>query len=238
MTYLNFEYLATIDPKSFQRQRPYPWLGIANSLTHGGYDRLLGNLPPVDGFKRFFDKQRGHGQQPHNRFTLEYEPGLGVPAPWAEFIRELEGPDYQRWLARMLGTRAFLLNYHWHYTPNGCSVSPHCDSKRKLGSHIFYLNREGEWDPAWGGQTVVLDDGGRFSRKSAPGFDDFLSQQSAPSVGNCSLLFRRRGDSWHGVKEIHCPEDRLRKVFIVVINANDPWRRLKRWVRRKPLPGY
>ena len=39
----------------------------------------------------------------------------------------------------------------------------------------------------------------------------------AKAIGNSSLLFMRRERSWHGVKEIRCPPDHLRKVFIVVI---------------------
>jgi hypothetical protein len=36
-------------------------------------------------------------------------------------------------------------------------------------------------------------------------------------MDNHSFIFARRGNSWHGVREIDCPEDRLRKVFIVVV---------------------
>ena len=237
MELLNYDYLETLDRRTFKTRRPYPWQGIPEGLTTDGYERLTTQLPALDLFKQFFDKPREHGQQPHNRYTLDYRNDLDLPPVWRDFILELEAPRYQQWLAGMLGTRSFLLNYHWHFTPAGCSVSPHCDSFRKLGSHIFYLNREGEWDPSWGGQTLVLDDHGKFSRKSSPDFADFAHEDSAPSVGNCSLLFRRRGNSWHGVREIQCPEGKMRQVFIVVINANDVYRRVKRWVRRKPPPG-
>ncbi len=40
-----------------------------------------------------------------------------------------------------------------------------------------------------------------------------------------SFLFRRTEHSWHGVREIECPEDAMRKVFIVVI---DDWRLMRR----------
>ena len=55
------------------------------------------------------------------------------------------------------------------------TCSPHCDAVWKLGSHIFYFNED--WNPGWGGETLVLDDGGRFSRRSAPDFDDFVQQR-------------------------------------------------------------
>jgi hypothetical protein len=50
------------------------------------------------------------------------------------------------------------------------------------------------------------------------------------------LLFRRRGNSWHGVREIHCPGDELRKVFIVVINRLTRMDRLRRCLG-KPRSG-
>jgi hypothetical protein len=73
-----------------------------------------------------------------------------------------------------------------------------------------------------------LDDGGRFSRRSAPAFEDFDSAQAAPSLGNHSLLFVRNGNSWHGVHPIHCPPGLLRKIFIVVIERSTLGMRLRR----------
>ena len=107
------------------------------------------------------------------------------------------------------------LTGHWHYTPRGCSVSPHCDAYWKLGSHIFYFNQESDWQPAWGGATLVLDDGGALPYSSAPAFDDFAASQSVTPVGNRSMLFLRTDHSWHGVRSLACPEGAMRKVFII-----------------------
>ena len=52
---------------------------------------------------------------------------------------------------------------------------------------------------------------------SNPRFEDFDRIETPQCLGNRSLIFLRRGTSWHGVREIRCPPDRLRKVFIVVI---------------------
>jgi hypothetical protein len=122
------------------------------------------------------------------------------------------------------------LRFHWHWATTGNSVSPHCDRKRKLGSHIFYLNTEDDWDPAWGGETIVLDDGGRFTRNSAPEFEDFDHAIHANALGNRSFIFTRLGNSWHGVEEIRCPEGAYRKVFIAVINRPRLARRVRGWI--------
>jgi hypothetical protein len=226
--YLDESALSRLDPQAFRERRPYPWSGLAGVLREEAYELLRDELPPVTMFQEVFGKARRHGQQSHDRYALEYEPGLALAASWQGFLDELQGPVYRRWLGRSLGTDGYELRFHWHYTPGGSSVSPHCDAVRKLGSHIFYFNSEADWDPAWGGGTLILDDAGRFSPRSAPSFDDFVSAQSAESLGNRSLLFARNGNSWHGVREIRCPPGALRKVFIVVIERASLGGRLRR----------
>lgn len=218
MTYIDFQRLAKIDPLSFQQEKPYPWINPEQLLTTEGYQQLLSTLPDVSIFQRRFGVARAHGQQSHDRFTLEYHDDLPLAPAWKAFVAELLGKEYQTWLRRLFNVNSLELTLHWHYTPNGCSVSPHCDAKHKLGSHIFYLNTEQNWEEHWGGETVILDDEGKFSRKSAPTFEDFKTASVSKAIGNYSLLFARKGNSWHGVKEIQCPADHMRKVFIVVIN--------------------
>jgi len=229
---LDFERLDAIATATFRKADPYPWLNPEGLLTDQGFDLLRRNLPVTDQMKASFGRKRAHGQKPHDRYALEYHPDLDLHPVWHQFIAELNGPAYQEWLARLFATRRFTLSYHWHYAPRGASVSPHCDAKRKLGSHIFYFNTEDEWERDWGGQTVILDDGGRFSRSSAPDFADFERSWVADAMGNRSLLFQRQGNSWHGVQALDCPDDRLRKVFIVVVNADNLQARLRRLLHR------
>lgn len=217
MSYLDYARLESFDVRAFQVTRPYPVLNPEGLLTEYGYHRLLATLPPVEMMHPSFGKKRRHGQSPHDRWILEYRSRLAVSGAWHDFIAELQGARYRRWLGTMLGRRVFRLGFHWHYAPTGASVSPHCDSARKLASHIFYMN-DSDWDPAWGGQTVVLDDGGMLSSRSAPAWEQFKSAMATVAVGNRSLLMTRRGDSWHGVRPLECPEGRMRKVFIVVVN--------------------
>jgi len=218
MQYLNYEKLEAIDPKAFQQTHPYPWMNPAGLLTDEGYKRLIDTLPPVEICTPIIGKQRSHGQKPHDRYALEYSEDTPVSADWHAFIDELKGERYKNFIQNMFGRGRFQFNFHWHYAPAGGSVSPHCDAVRKLGSHIFYLNTPENWNPDWGGDTLILDDNGRFDRKSAPDFEDFDQAWSGTSMGNTSLLFQRQERSWHGVREITCPPGKYRKVFIVVIN--------------------
>lgn len=230
--FLDPQALATLDGTAFRATRPYPWCNPAGVLRAEAFAALVAAAPTLALFEGSFGHARAHGQTPHDRHVLEYAPALPVAPEWHAFAAELQGPAYRAFLARMLGTSRFRLRFHWHYTPAGCSVSPHCDNKAKLGSHLFYLNTDADWRPEWGGETVILDDGGRFRRASAPRFEDFTSAVAGETLGNRSLLFVRRGNSWHGVREITCPPGALRKVFIVVIEAlrlrdrlRQPWRR-------------
>jgi len=236
MRYLDVDKLDAIDAQAFDQAKPYPFVNPAGLLTEEGYARLIQEQLDVSALKPSFGRKRSHGQYSHDRYVLEYEPGLEqVPAPWEEFIAELHGPDYTRFIRRMYRCRSFHLNMHWHYAPQGCSVSPHCDALHKRGSHIFYLNTKDDWDPEWGGGTLILEDNGRLKADSAPAFEDFDRIITSQCVGNVSTLFERRECSWHGVRELQCPPDKLRKVFIVVINRPVLFaaRKALNWIKRK-----
>ena len=88
-------------------------------------------------------------------------------------------------------------------------------------------------------ETVILDDEGRIGADSAPAFEDFAAEYPAETRDNRSLLFGRRGNSWHGVRRITCPENYYRKVFIVVFEDVNPrkmlWKRARRLLRGKPM---
>lgn len=232
MRHLNFDRLEAIDPQEFRSTKPYPWINPEGLISHDGYRALAETLPDIAKFERQYEKERAHGQRPHDRYNLEYEKGLDLSVPWREFIGELTDGRYHDIMCRLFGVRAVDLRLHWHYQPAGCSVSPHCDSKKKLGSHLFYFNTEEEWVPSWGGQTQILDDGGRFHRNSAPEFEDFECVAKARSFGNYSLLFAQGAGSWHGVEEIRCPEGQMRKVLIVVIQRVRPLESVWRGARR------
>ena len=234
MQYLDYALLESIDPLRYQRTRPFPWIGLEGALTDEGYRALLAALPPVSQFEKDFGYARKHGQQSHDRYSLEWSPELDpqLPKPWVEFIHECRGERYRELLCNLYDAVACEFRFHWHYTPRGCSVSPHCDSPKKLGSHIFYFNTPDDWDPGWGGETVILDDSGRLSPRSAPRFEDFPPPIRAQSLGNRSMIFSRTPHAWHGVEEIRCPEDRMRKVFIAVVNKASPRTRFLRRIHR------
>lgn len=238
MRYLDIEKLEAIDATEFRNTRPYPWINPQGLLTDEGFELLLDNMPDVSLFEKKFGYERIAGQKPHDRYSLEYAPDTPVPTPWKEFIQELCGDRYRNKLAELFGARKINMRFHWHYTPNGCSVSPHTDSVREHGSQIFYFNSEKDWDPAWGGDTLVLDDGGRMEFESAPTLADFKNEIAAESLGNHSLIFERTRHSWHAVREITCPQDRLRRVFIVVTNPENLYRTLRDKVMRKQVHRF
>jgi len=236
MQFLNHSVLDQLSPAEFQAADPYPWANPRGALTDEGFLALKDTMPDVSKFERRFGEMRRFGQESHDRYALEYDEALTLSKPWTQFMQELRGGRYQAWLATMLG-RPVHLSFHWHYAPRGSSVSPHCDALRKLGSQIFYFNTEDDWNPEWGGDTLILDDRGTIPRESAPAFEDFAASYAAETIGNRSLLFARRGHSWHGVKAVTCPKDRMRKVFIVVINKGSAIARIKRAVGLEPR-GY
>lgn len=238
-SYLNTNVLETIDTDEFQQQHPFPWVNPQHFIAPERYPELLENMPDISEFRAFFGKQRKHGQSSHDRYVLDYEDGMPLHPAWQTLIDELRSPVYRDFVCRLLGVSDVRFRFHWHYTPTGGEVSPHCDSKGKIGSQIFYLNTAADWNPEWGGETVVLDDGGKIEPDNAPAFEDFDQEYPAETVDNRSLLFGRRGNSWHGVHKIQCPEGYYRKVFIVVFEEHRPLKMAAKKFRRllsgKPL---
>jgi hypothetical protein len=231
MDYLDYQQLGKIEARQFRSRKPFPWANPAGALTEAAFHHLVEHLPDLSLFERRFGYSRDFGQKGHDRYSLEYDEGLAIHPGWHEFVAELHGHRYRQFLRRLYGFRPMRLSFHWHYTPTSCAVSPHCDSRAKIGSHIFYLNTHEDWKPEWGGQTLVLDDHGQLNCKSSPGFEDFNETTVAESIGNRSLIFRRTANSWHGVKSINCPEDRMRKVFIVVIERVRPLKTIRNFIR-------
>ena len=237
MQYLNLPRLEAISPEQFRTRQPYPWAEIEGALTEEGYERLRQSLPELARFERHVGLKRAYGQASHDRYLLHYFPALQIAGPWREFIAELNGDAYLRFLRRMLGSRQFILSMEWHYSWQGCSVSPHCDAARKIATHLFYFNTEDDWEAEWGGETLVLDSGQRLPAHSSPSFEELQVVAAPVPIGNRSLLFQRTPHSWHGVRPLRCPPEGMRKLFHVTINVPSFqvwWRR----VRGKDPDGY
>jgi hypothetical protein len=241
MQYLNRDCIEGLAAGAFQKQQPYPWVNIQNTLTPEGFERLRAGLPDISQFRRMVGVKRGHGQGYHDRAILHYQPDTMMSQPWKEFVNEIKGPDYEAFLRRMLGVpngKQIILSMEWYYAWQGCGVSPHCDARRKLATHIFYFNTEQDWQGNWGGRILILDDERRLKAHSGPSFDELNVAQSLDPRGNASLLFQRTDHSWHGVRPLESPNPEvLRKLFIVTINIPTfqvIWRRL----RGKDPDGY
>jgi hypothetical protein len=241
MQYLNHDVLDRTSEEAFQQQPPYPWTSLQNSLTSEGYERLRANLPDIQDFRRMVGVKRAYGQASHDRAILHYLPGMTLAQPWKEFITEINSAYYKDFLHRMLGVptnKQLILSMEWYYAWQGCAVSPHCDARRKLATHIFYLSSEQEWLSEWGGRILMLDDDKRFKAHSGPTLDQFKVAKELEARGNASLLFQRTEHSWHAVRPLGSPNpDILRKLFIVTINIPTFqvwWRR----IRGKDPDGY
>ncbi|HET6514587.1 MAG TPA: 2OG-Fe(II) oxygenase [Thermodesulfovibrionales bacterium] len=240
MQYLNHDSIGKISHETFRKQLPYPWVNIQGTLTSEGFEQLRTTLPDASLFDKKVGVKRAHGQGYHDRYILHYRPGLPLSEPWKEFIAEIQGKGYEAFIRRMLGLqpgKEIILTMEWYYGWKGCGVSPHCDARRKVATHIFYFNTEEDWETSWGGDILIMDDGGRFKAHSAPSFDDLRVAASLDPRGNGSLLFMRTEHSWHGVRPLQSPPDPLRKLFIITINTPTIqvwWRRL----RGKDPDGY
>lgn len=216
---------------------PFPHLPIDGLLTPSAFEALR-TFPPIERFARHAGIARHHGQRPHDRYYLaldesrydvyrddDHEQGVigrgELPEAWRAFVDALEtNPVYRSLVADLMGSDELRWRYAWHLGHAGSEVSPHKDDPAKAGTHLLYFNTADDWDPAWGGDTLLLH--GPTTSRENPDFDDFAACEPVASLGNRSLLFANRPDAWHGVRALDCPTDRHRKLFTVVFEHEYP----------------
>src|SRR5262245_3888601 len=109
---LDLQRLAAVDVEAVRRQKPYPFLHAERLLTDDGYDRLRRALPDQSRFSAVFGRRRPHGQQYHDRYSLQYRRWQSYPEPWPEMIGAIEGETYRRFVQRVIGHSDFVLHYH------------------------------------------------------------------------------------------------------------------------------
>jgi hypothetical protein len=229
-TFLNDDVLRSFSVDDFLRRRPFPWWSLDDVLRPEAFDRLCADFPPLELFEWHEGRDRNYGQRPHDRYYLAYKserypsyaglPKAAFPTAWQEFLTELEtSPAYERFIAACLGRSDLMVRYTFHLGVHGSEVSPHVDKGRKVGTHIYYFNTASDWDPAWGGETVVLE--GRRTDRFDPDFDDFAAGTAVENVGNRSFLFKNDDEAWHGVRPLTCPEGSYRRLFNVIFERPD-----------------
>lgn len=226
--FLNRSLIDAVDIAEFRAKQPFPWINPQGVIAKDKLSLLLDSMPTQDAFSSQFGYERKYGQQAHDHYSLEYEEGLELAPAWQQFVAELCDDYYRSFVCRFLGTSDVGFRFQWHMAPRGAAVPPHCDSRRKIGTHIFYMNTQDDWNPDWGGQTLILDDYGKFKRNSNPEITDFPKQYAATNGLNSSLIFGRGKKSWHAVRALECPEGALRKVFIIVYERRSPLRTMRK----------
>src|SRR5205814_1904561 len=149
-----------------------------------GFQTLYQDFPALEWFEKHENLPRRYNSRPHNRYLLSYEKSIyhtdctqGVikhgqlAHSWQIFIKELQSSEYRNFIKKSLGVTYFNFRLEWHIGVTDSEVSPHCDAKSKLGTHIFYFNNSKDWSMEWGGATIVL--GNKRKPAMNPEFEDF-----------------------------------------------------------------
>jgi hypothetical protein len=208
------------------------WAEILRFFPDNFFNLLCEDYPHISLFDKHVGIPRGL-QRPHDRYYLSLNSGpysvkrnifhaKGVAKKrhlsksWIYFIDKLESQEYRDFVSDLFQAENFTLRFAWHMGFAGAEISPHVDATNKLGTHIFYFNPEGQWDPSWGGNTVLLGDLQKDIEN--PEFSDFGCSWNASNIGNTSLIWRNTPLAWHGVRPLAAPVGCFRKIFTVVIN--------------------
>ncbi len=223
--FLNTSLLHDFNAASFNSNRPFPHQSFQSFLTDDGFRELRENFPPLALFKKSTGRKPGKfnvmAYAPYIHFSPNRKcvPLKALPGPWQEFIKELHGKEYRAFLKPLVGSPRFKLYFEWQLRRKDTDVSPHVDAPFRIANHLFYFNSSEDWDPAWGGSTLLL---GKRERSSAPPqFEDFGEQKEISFLGNRSLFYVNSPAAWHGVKKLDCPEGVYRRVFVVMVLLPD-----------------
>ncbi len=221
----------------FTDRAPFPWTNFSHILTPDAWTRLYAEFPPLTQFESHSGIQRDHNQRSHDRYYLAYETSIYQPGKereagvvhhnelspaWQDFLTELQNPDapYRAFIQDLLQTGELTPRFAWHVGHAGSEVSPHRDADNKLGTHIFYFNTSEDWDMAWGGSTLVLDN--KKVSGLNPDFSDFENEEASEIRDNHSFLFKNTQNAWHGAKALTCPPTHHRRLFNVIFHEATP----------------
>ena len=226
----NKQTISSFDGENFLRNTPCPWWNFKALLNDVTFDTLAAEYPTLDQFERHADIARVYDQRSHNRYYLALETSVygsketglikfeQLSPTWQFFIKGLNSDPYLEFVSDLLGQSDMSIRFAWHVAQNGQDVSPHIDSERKIGTHIFYFNTNADWSVEWGGGTVFYAN--KQSLNYNPEVEDFDTKHVASILSNYSTLFRNSDNAWHGVEPISCPDGHYRRIFNVIFEYN------------------
>ncbi|MFP6655527.1 MAG: hypothetical protein VCB25_07850 [Myxococcota bacterium] len=103
----------------------------------------------------------------------------------------------------------------------GGSILPHTDNPDKLITLVVSMVGGGEWPPAYGGGTDVLqpiDEALTFDylNNRHPAYSNFETLHTYPFNPNQVLIFTKTFNSWHGVRPMTGPDDGLMRRSLTI----------------------
>ncbi len=192
---------------SFKEAKPYPHLAIDNMLSGSMLEKLVQEIPSMNGEKWV------HEDDDHiKRFNLRSAVELG---PYGfQLTSFLHSATFLYLLSELTGIWELLPDPYlqgggYHMIPPGGKFDIHADRNtayetgltRRLAL-IVYLNKD--WNPDWGGQ---------FELWNATGTQ---CVQSIEPAFNRTLIFEISDTNYHGVpRPVTCPAGRSRNSFLV-----------------------
>lgn len=227
MEYINETVLNTAISRKeqFKNNIQFPWMNIKDFIHKYKFKLLFDNFLPYDVFEKRKDGVYMISQRVYNEHNLQ-EPWdkLSQYEYWEGLARDLKSKEYREFLNDMFEEKMKHLAIEFFILRKNSGSRPHCDMKRKIGSHLFYLLPSDYWDPSWGGQTeIILTDKKESEQHTSyrTSLDQLNGKTIKPIiVDNHSLLFKKTDRSWHFVDAINCPPDKMRIMFqLIAMNS-------------------
>ena len=203
-----------------------PHANFVDFIQPKTFKKLRDEFPQDKLFKDEVPEYRKYGQRPHcrrfmcwgetqnSKYFKPYMIDLKIlPDIWQQFCNYIvTNAEYRYFIRETLRVNDFKIRLDFHRTRKVLDVSPHIDSKGKIGSHLFYFMPK-EWEDGDGGKTIFYR--GKKVNRMNPEPQDFEDAVTCSVIGNRSCLFKNTEEGWHGVTQVKSSLDR--QIFNLVI---------------------
>ena len=219
------------------RKDPY-FIGVAHKVFEEDvYQSLVETFPPLDLLPRW---QPGkYNKYALNESQASFHSYIAKHPLWGAFHHSIKSPAFPQFLVTMIkaygGTVTHLVDqwftrFEFAAMPaDGGYIKPHTDTVQKVITLVFSMVKPGDWNPAFGGGTDVLnprDLSQPLTDYEAP-LDTFEKVYTYEYVPNQCVIFVKSANSWHSVGPMTgVGSSMLRRTITLNVETSDT---LKGW---------
>lgn len=212
---------------------PFPWSNIQDLIFRDKYWQLVSEMPGP----------RDESEWNYNRINFSINPpdydssDIYINNDWLNLLNEFKSDLYLSMVETLTGLHRsrFHLKFQWTYRKED-PIKPHPDVEKKRHVLVCFMF-EPDYQSEWKGSTIILKvkNGIDLERQWTEDFSPFQYILYPKTFPNYSVMFNVGYDSYHAGDDILFPENRHRKIFMVIAMTTEEERirqRVEKWKKK------